>query len=728
MIANIVLAPLDEYIRERPNVSYYARYVDDMLLVAEAPRRTPSSARRIARTFLPIERAIDGELLLDASKLGRQGSRLRLQASKLKGYILTGRRGRDFLDTIERDVRLIASERRAFLLPDGLGSESPLTALFVGSDSDAPVQVLREVDRLKIERYAASVAISKAAVGVELLDLPESAKWCRRQLAPLAGHMTSPDLWLEFLDLSLRALSVCIRAGDAETARAILRRHIVHFRRLGVGMSHAPVTWNGKKIRWAIVRRALLNWYENRRLEEIASSIPLTTIVAGSTGSFLRRVFGRDLRATDKALGSVAITNRAWILRTADLRTTDRETDLQQLHGQVLPDIEPRVGRLGRAIRQTSITSERWSKITQFLQACRDSNDHTYRNVSVPGVLLMTRPPTQFDVSCRWAKAKRSLAELSDVTNAMRGTRYVGTVVRQPDATTIDITSLDWYLRGRPEDAMVVLGNVQIENDWWQSAVQGNQVVTRRRMAGIGRIVNEAIRLKHRKKLATILVLPELSLPGRLLRPLAHRLIQEDVSLIAGLEYSRSGTNVVNEAVGVFAPGFKIAAVWWWPKSLPARGENRELLKLGVTFVEHHGTPTVVSTDFGAVSVLICSELLDVRTRGDLLGRIDLLVIPAWNQDTATFDHTIQTTANDLHCYAAVANNALFSDCRVQVPSEERFERDACRLISRGEDTVIAVVVSADTLRKFQLASLADPTLRLGGFKPLPPGYEFKRI
>src|SRR5256885_9799127 len=143
-----------------------------MLLVADASRRSPSTSRRIARLFLPISAATGsgkGEMLLNAEALGRKGCRLRLQPSKLRGYVLTGRRGRDFLDTIERDVKLIASERRAFLLPDGLGTDSPLTALFVGSDDDAPVQVLREVDRLKVERYAASVAISKAAVGVELL-------------------------------------------------------------------------------------------------------------------------------------------------------------------------------------------------------------------------------------------------------------------------------------------------------------------------------------------------------------------------------------------------------------------------------------------------------------------------------------------------------------------------------------------------------------------------------
>lgn len=168
--------------------------------------------------------------------------------------------------------------------------------------------------------------------------------------------------------------------------------------------------------------------------------------------------------------------------------------------------------------------------------------------------------------------------------------------------------------------------------------------------------------------------------------------------------------------------------MWWWPKSLPARGELRALIKLNIPFIEHRTPPQVVSTDFGSVSVLICSELLDVRSRGHLLGRIDLLVVPAWNTDTATFDHTLQTTANDLHCYAAVANNAEYSDCRVQSPSDKRHERDACRLISRKESTVIAVLVSANALREFQLTSLVNPSADPSGFKPLPPGYEFRRM
>lgn len=600
--------------------------------------------------------------------------------------------------------------------------------MFVGTDGDGPVQALREIDRLKIERYAASVAVSKASVGVELLDATAASDWCRRQLAPLVGHMTSPEQWLEFMDLALRALAVCIRAGDTRTARAILRRHSVHFTRLLQERQTMQPVWNGRPVRWGLARRALIRWYEGRRLEEIASALPLIEIVSGHVAVFLRQLLGRPLRANDKTIGYAAVNNRAELLVSADLRTADRETDLRRLASDSELLSGGRWGRLERTVRRDALTSDRASNIDKFLDVCRLLGDQIYQRYSLIDLLLMTRPPSQFDVACRWAKAHQPMGQLSSVTNGVRGNRYDELTVRQPDANTIDVTTLGWFLNRRPDDVQVVLGNLRTKVEWSEAAAKGNPILTRARLAGIGHIVNEAIRVRHHKKQPTLLVLPELSLPRHLFRPLASRLIREDVSLVAGLEYQPTSKGIVNEAVGVFAPGFKAAVVWWWPKSLPARKELQELLDMGLSFLEHQGSPVAVSTDFGAVSTLICSELLDVRRRAELLGRIDLLVVPAWNQDTATFDHTIQTAANDLHCYAAVVNNALFSDSRLQVPSDKRYLRDAARLISRSEDGSITVAVSADELRKFQLASLADPTLKLAGFKPLPPGYEFRRI
>ena len=730
LISNVALASLDNYVRERPGLRYYARYVDDMLIVADASARSPATAERMARAFLPLRTSRaqkSKELRIDSVALGRPGSRFRLQNSKLRGYILQGRRGRDFLDTVERDVKMIASERRAFLLPDGLGTDSPLKALFVGSNSDAPVQVLREVDRLKVERYAASVAIGKVSIGVELLDPADAAKWCRQQLSPLAGHMTSPEQWLEFLDLALRAASACIRANDALTARYILRRHTVHLNRLSLTRPSSPITWNDRTVGWRRVSENLRKWYDQRLLEDVASSLPLSQITNKSVDQFIARLVGRSPRVKKTLSNSGALARHAALLFNADLRKVDRETDLHHLRDPRFMDIRRPWSRIARSLSIHPLTTHRADYIARFIAACRKISDPVYRSTSVVDLLLMTRPPTHFDIARRWSRAGRSLNELPEVTNAVRGTRHFGNTIRQPNARTIDITLPRWFGPSRVSDPQVVLGNLRTDLTWWSAAAEGNPVVTRHRMAAVGRIVNEAIRVRRWKKQPTLLVLPELSLPRRLFRALAHRLIHEEVSFIAGLEYAVTRSGVVNEAVGVFAPGYEAAAVCWWPKTLPARKEHADLLGMGKNFVTHKIFPMVVSTDFGAVSTLICSELLDVRLRGSLLGRIDLLVVPAWNQDGVTFDHTIRTAANDLHCFAAISNNAHFSDCRLHVPHEEHYLREVCRLISRDEDGIIAVSISPNALRTFQLASLADPQAEVGGFKPLPPGYRFNR-
>jgi hypothetical protein len=583
------------------------------------------------------------------------------------------------------------------------------------------------VDRVKVERYAASVAISKVGVGVELLNDPDAAQWCRRQLQPLAGTIANPEQWLEFIDLGFRALAVCIRANDTETARGIMRRHTLRLNRLLSRPLAAGVTWNGHRVARVKTRRELSRWFETRRLEEICASIRLSDLASNSkTTSLLKRLLPSPLRVGRRSFGASAVSNRALLLFRSDLRTVDRETDLR---GSAYRSIRRRAGiQIESArdfLRRGERTAERLVWIEQFLRACEEMRDPTYTGASVVDVLTMTRPPTAFDIARRWSKAARVASDLVNVINAVRGTHYDSEVVRSEGPNSIDISSPFHF--DNVGDVLVVLGNLPTETAWWEAAAKGRPIVTKERMRAIGDIVNEAIKLRYRTKKSTLLVLPELSLPADLLRALTDRLMAEGVNLIAGLEYSASTAGVVNEAIGVFTPGFRATAVCWWRKTLPARPEAKELARLKIKFVEHQPVDLVMTTDFGAISTLICSELLDVRSRAALRGRIDLLIVPSWNQDTATFDHTVQTTANDLHAFVAVANNSLYSDCRIQVPSDERHLRDACRLICRTQAMTIASTVSASALRDFQLASIKNPLGKRKGFKPLPPGYEFKR-
>src|SRR6185503_2768356 len=153
-----------------------------------------------------------------------------------------------------------------------------------------------------------------------------------------------------------------------------------------------------------------------------------------------------------------------------------------------------------------------------FLAACFNLQDRVYMGMSVPRLLLMTKPPTQFDIANRWARDRRPPSELPRVTNAVRGTRYADSTVRSPTEYDIDITSVDWMGEPSPRNVRIVLGNLGTANEWWAAAANGAPTVPRRRINAIARIVNEAIRLKHRNKNETLLLLPELSLPNVLIR------------------------------------------------------------------------------------------------------------------------------------------------------------------------------------------------------------------
>ena len=114
---------------------------------------------------------------------------------------------------------------------------------------------------------------------------------------------------------------------------------------------------------------------------------------------------------------------------------------------------------------------------------------------------------------------------------------------------------------------------------------------------------------------------------------------------------------------------------------------------------------TVVKAPWGALSVLICSELIEARRVADLLGRADVVLCPAWNTDTSSYDHLVQSVGFQLHAIIAVANNGHYSDCRAWAPLGERWERDLCRLIERDVNDVVHVDIPLASLVAFHAGS-----------------------
>ena len=228
-----------------------------------------------------------------------------------------------------------------------------------------------------------------------------------------------------------------------------------------------------------------------------------------------------------------------------------------------------------------------------------------------------------------------------------------------------------------------------------------------------------------RGRVSAVLVLPELSLPRRWFRTVSNHVVRLGrFGLVAGLEYLHDPKHhqVSNQVFAVLPGPFSSAATWPWTKRLPAREERRLLAKLkpAVSFpvAPSNNLPrTVVKSAWGSLSVLICSELIEARRVADLLGRVDVVLCPAWNADASSYDHLIQSVGFQLHSIVAIANNGHYSDCRAWAPRSERWERDLCRLIERDVDDVVHVDVPLAELVAFHKGSPVK------GWRPLPPDW-----
>ena len=233
-----------------------------------------------------------------------------------------------------------------------------------------------------------------------MLPVAEARVWCRRQIRSLVGMTTDADNWGDFADLTFRALATCLRATDYRTARTILSRHRRRLRKLLQDPASYPIQWGIVALEKTVVRRRLAAWFQMRHSECIAASIRLellaslteTKAVLDQLGSTVRIFRGSLPRASE-------VRAAALLFARCDLRTADRESDRRRAHVDDGAAARTKTRRgLSAAFRRSRLTSNVASDVSEFAEVCEALNDPIYGALSGPHLVLMTRPPTSFDV------------------------------------------------------------------------------------------------------------------------------------------------------------------------------------------------------------------------------------------------------------------------------------------------------------------------------------------
>ena len=704
-IANLALANLDHKVEKQAGVRYYARYVDDVLIVYQPGDEKHSGAPEVVAKFVPLDlqASSDKSLTANANVLGRSGSSFIIQTKKLRVFDMRGKQGLEYLTAVEAEMQRVSSERRRFLDPWA----AELDQTVMASPNAEPIRALREADALSLRRLAVGTVSDKVATAAAMLDREEAAKFSRRFLGKAGRLATDWSRWVDLIDVSLRVLGSALTSGDAETANEVIGALAERAASLdGEAAPSFKICWGNDELKGEGGRKKLKEWVEEQLIEVIAGATPFDPGGFALTGL---AVVKNGVSVRGKVLKGLALLNRARRLAAADLRLADRETD-EQIGSPRVPRPAASVQPLQAALAADIEYVKREAGIKGFLAACSTLDAPTFSPLMPIEVLLLFRPPTYVDVLFRWLRAQRPLGDFVEVVNAVRGTRYTSIPMEyDAESETVFVdppTENPFDPAGSPGDTKLVLASLRTEEAWWAASLV-KPAHTDERQKRLARVVNLALdAAKAAAGRPTLLVLPELSLPRRWWRQVCSHLARSEpaMSLVAGLEYEVIGTKVYNEALAYFPRPYFSAAMWMWTKRRPAHHEGPELQGLGYVFAKRAEDRRFVrvSCEHGRFLPLICSELLEVDTRTRLLNRVDFVLVPAWNADTTSFEYLVHASALELHSFIAVANNGLFSDCRIRGPYSQAWQREVCRLIARGSDEVVSATIPVHHLRDYR--------------------------
>lgn len=121
--------------------------------------------------------------------------------------------------------------------------------------------------------------------------------------------------------------------------------------------------------------------------------------------------------------------------------------------------------------------------------------------------------------------------------------------------------------------------------------------------------------------------------------------------------------------------------------------------------------------------MLICSELTNIHLRARLRGKVDALIVPAWNQDLTTFNALVESAVLDIHAFIVQCNDRAYGDSRIRSPAKADWQRDLVRAKGGDEDFFVTTTIDPAPLREFQSAHRSR-TDENAPYKPTPDGFK----
>jgi len=729
VVANIALIELDRIVERELVPIYYGRYVDDIMLVMENGAEFSDvdevwewifkrSDGKLSWLTSPFSEVDHGGVLFKSDYLGQ--SEIVFSNSKNRIFILEGQSGKVLVESIARQVYERASEWRSLSrLP--LSPESVATDMVAAAQADGELaDNLRKADSITMRR--AAFALKLRSFEAHERDL-EPAAWYEHRSAFYRAYMEHVLVLPSFFDLVTylpRVVRLATISKDFADLAAIVRsvvavcEEVKRSCRVGVKADDKD---------FAVASDVLLNW--RRQLYDWIDE----AVIAAFPGNLSahEETAWNELFASD----SLSEFRIGWwdlgMIRRAHAKLFDHDLAYVPRRFADLPhELVSRRG-IPDGLKPNSINTYPLlpSEVCDGM-AIIGSWMKWPTGETPTGAAFATRPFNLAEIYLVSPDPFGAQAQdgLNSVVLALRGFRVEGKMpftAAAPDATQPNFLVVQ--NSSRTAKKRVALGTWGTEFDSWTASVMQRPDPDLGRYARFLYLINQVIAEPCG---IDYLVLPELAMPSRWFIRIAHKLRSRGISLIAGVEYLHREPGLVHNQIWTSllhdGLGFPSLMVYRQDKQTAAHGEEKELHRLNGLRVSPNKdweVPPVIRHGDFSFSMLVCSELTNIRYRASLSGNVDALFVPEWNKDIGTFDALVESASLDMHAYVVQCNVRQLGDSRIRAPYKDSWRRDIVRLKGGMRDYFVVGEIDVQSLRQFQ-SSHRSPS---GPYKPVPDGF-----
>ena len=756
VLANVALTLLDRKLESLKGIVYYGRYVDDIILAVENVLALKSQEGFIDWLCSQVSNlhVTDKTVSYQLNGLNlAKGCSLSFQKEKTKVFFFNGKDGKDFIVSLEHQIHKRTSEWRSLPeLPDD-PEELIKSILSITDSHGVEVDKLRQAEEASIRRAAFAMKLSDFADYALCLDASDWSAQRNAFIKAVSIYFTTVQNYFELsryfprlLGLSLYGISV-----PDDNSFSIVDEMLKRVAHAVDKAFEGDLFVSARDIKSLDIRsdyRDILTYQVVREFSEAVVS-------AVRDDAVRERAFLSIQEAFPRAAGVAEELPSYDELLFADLAQSPYKTILFS----TLDIVQDEYKSESHSIKNLSqvVPRDLYENAVNFLKARREWDDNILKRGAISGFVFPTRKLSRIELLAIIPNPYSKDSDIGGIIDEyLRLVSYanIQNVDIAPSRTgaPVLINVLDRSSEESPDRGVGSKGTVsekvhialaywRMTDDDWRFQVNGQRNPNNSvRFSRLMKLTNNMLRAtsgEGRIKFDYILY-PELAMPWRWFLLVEKKIRHYRVSLISGVEYIRSTRkhmlrNEVWCGLTYRGDGFPDSLLVKVRKTCPAEEERHFLNMFGWVL---DSVPPVGGFQAGDViqhvhdqktlffSVLICSDLTNIDLRSRLRGRIDLLCVPAWNQDVKTFNALVTASAYDLHSYVALCNNGQFGDTRIRGPFAKDYERDIVQLKGGNNDYWVVGTVDADAIRRFHVKCPAphDPK-----FKPLPVGFKISK-